>query len=238
VDRLDRLTERLIGDLDRHAESPASACVELAVLGERAAGGLTSAAQARVDAHLDECLACLNAFIEVRDLLQGVAAPAPASAGLRRTLDELIGEASSPRVWRRVVDALRRPLVLRVPAWTAAAAAVAGLLLTWVTLQTVGRPGGTVDSPSVDRLAPANARTERTIAGVVGSVRDATSNGVDAHVVSVTDASGATYVLFAWGWPTVHAGESVEVVGIFTRADQSSGGPVYQGVATALRRTR
>ena len=73
---------------------------------------------------------------------------------------------------------------------------------------------------------------------VVGSIRDATSNGVDAHVISVTDAAGATYVLFAWGRPTIRAGESVEVVGIFTSTGQSAGSPVCQGVATALRRAR
>ena len=57
-------------------------------------------------------------------------------------------------------------------------------------------------------------------------------------MVSLKDPSGATYVIFAWGQPTVRLGDSVEAEGIFTSAAQSAGLPVYEGVATQLRRVR
>ena len=239
MDPLDRLTERLVAGLDRQADSPTGGCLEIDVLGDRVTGTLSPPASERVNAHLDECLACLHTFTELRDYLQGVAAPGPVSPGLGRTLDELLGHQPRERFWLRVADGARRTLVLRVPAWTAAAA-IAGLLLTWAAVHKLERPNGAIDPPSTssERLIPAYAQNTRTISGVVGSVRDATSNGVDAHVVSVTDSAGATYVLFAWGRPTVRAGESVEIVGILTSAGQSAGSPVYQGVATALRRAR
>ena len=78
----------------------------------------------------------------------------------------------------------------------------------------------------------------RTVSGVVNSIRDATSNGVEAHIVSLKDTAGASYILFAWGRPTVGPGDSVEIDGIFTSGTQSAGLPVYQGVATQLRRAR
>jgi len=239
LDRLDRLTEHFVADLDRQADSPAAGCLAIDVLGDRLTGRLGPAARERVDAHLDECLTCLHAFTELRDYVQGIATPGPVSPGLARTLDGLLGHEPRERVWLRVASGLRRALVLRVPAWTAAAT-VAGLLLTWVAVQKLERPNSAIAPPATtsERLTPAYAQNARTISGVVGSIRDATSNGVDAHVISVTDAAGATYVLFAWGRPTIRAGESVEVVGIFTSTGQSAGSPVYQGVATALRRAR
>ena len=78
----------------------------------------------------------------------------------------------------------------------------------------------------------------RTVSGVVSSIRDATSSGVEAHVVSLKDTSGATYVLFAWGRPTIGPGDAVEIEAIFTATTQTAGRPVYQGMATQFRRVR
>jgi hypothetical protein len=76
------------------------------------------------------------------------------------------------------------------------------------------------------------------VSGVVRSVRDATSNGVEAHIVDLKDASGASYMLFTWGRPTISKGDTVEIDAIFTPTAPTVGAPVYQGVATALRKTR
>ena len=235
MDRLDRLTQRLLEGWDRQAVS--SSCVGLSLLGQFASGRLDPHTRERVDTHLNDCLACLNRFVELRDDLHGVAAPGHVSPLLTRTLNGLIRQESN---W------VRRALIFRVPASWAAVGMAAAILITWTITYTFQRPSTTVEWPfpvsdptSPDRLKPARSQAARTVSGVVSSVRDATSNGVEAHVVSLKDASGATYVLFAWGRPAVRPGDAVEIDGIFTSATQSPAGlPVYQGVATQLRRAR
>jgi predicted anti-sigma-YlaC factor YlaD len=228
-DPLDRLTDRLLNELDRRGDAPAAGCLGRVLVGQRLAGRLDGPTQARVDAHLETCLACLDTFVEIRDHLQGLADPQPVSPTLRRVLDELVADAPRPRRQSESRERFRRLVTVRFPAWAVAGVAAA-VILTWGIAHYVER--------APERLTPAHTQTTRTVSGVVSSVRDATSNGVDAHVVSLTDRSGATYVLFAWGRPTVHAGEAVEIEGIFASAKDTGGQPVYQGVATAMRRAR
>jgi hypothetical protein len=226
--RLDRATERLVEDLERRAEAPASDCVTAFDLEQRLAGRLDPTAQARVDGHLEPCLTCLNAFVELRDYLQGVADPAPASPVLSRVLDGLSGEG--PRGPRQpdAGSRLRRLVTARFPAWAVAGVA-ASLLVVWG----VGHYRR-VEAPA--RLAPVHTQTARTVSGVVGAIRDANANGVEAHVVSLTDGAGATYLLFVWGPPTVRTGESVEIDAVVASVTDGTGRQVYQGVATAVRR--
>jgi len=115
------------------------------------------------------------------------------------------------------------------------------MVITWTVAHNLQRPGAPgpwpVDFSSPGQLVPMN-QEPRTVSGVVSSIRDATSDGIEAHIVTLKDPAGATYVLFAWGRPTVGPGDSVEVDGIFTTAKQGAGTPDYEGVATRLRRAR
>ena len=228
--RMDHATGRLVEDLERRAETPASDCVTALDLEHRLAGRLDPSAQARVDGHLEPCLTCLNAFVELRDHLQGLADPAPASPVLRRVLDGLIGEG--PRGPREpgTGSRLRRLVTARFPAW-----AVAGVAASLVVVWGVGHYRS-VEAPA--RLAPVHTQTARTVSGVVGAIRDANANGVEAHVVSVTDSAGTTYLLFVWGPPTVRPGELVEIDAVVASAPDATGRSVYQGVATAVRHAR
>lgn len=244
MDHLDGLTERLVGELDRRTDLPpeSSSCPGVHLVERLASGELDPPARELVDRHLDDCLICLNRFVELRDLLQGVAAPAPASPRLVRQLERLLGDAPGRRWGARIIDALRRALIFRVPAWAVVGAA-AVLLVSWTAAHKLQGPDAGVEWPFVDpttseRLKPAHSTSARTITGVVNSTRDATSNGVEAYIVSLKDASGATYVLFTWGRPTVRPGDAVEIDGVFTGGAQSTGPPVYQGVVTQLRRAR
>ena len=242
MDHLDGLTERLVGDLDRRADLPLESCPGLPLLEQLATGQLDPPARERVDRHLDDCLPCLNRFVELRDFLQGVATAAPASPRLVRRLEQLLGRAPGRRWGTRIIDTLRRALTFRVPAWAVAGAAVV-LLVTWTAAYKLQGPGTGVEWPFADpttsgRLTPAHSTSTRTITGVVSSTRDATANGVEAYIVSLKDSSGAMYVLFTWGRPTVHPGDSVEIDGVFTGATPSTGPPVYQGVVMQLRRAR
>ncbi len=222
MDRLEQLTARLQSALEREAsDHPLDGS----------------------DVHLDACLPCLDRFVELRDAVHGFAAPQPVSRRLARRLDELQGVTTADAPRTRLIDGLRRALVLRLPAWTVAGLAAALVVLTWVTTQHIYHPAVGVQWPlpdptRPDPLRPAHGQGARTVNGIVSSVQDATSHGVDAHVLSLTDASGATYVLFTWGRPTVRPGDTVEIEALFASIPQQAGPPVYQGLVTELRRAK
>jgi hypothetical protein len=240
LDRLDRLTERLLENLDRQQQ-----CLGWPLLDQLVSGNIDPPARERAEAHLDECLACLHRFLELRDHLHGLRAPDEVSPRLLAALDRLIGKESAGQSLAAGLAArLRRVLVFRVPAWSVAAAAAA-IFITWMTvdnlrgpIRTVEWPAGVPDPTAPGRLTPADRQATRTVSGVVSAIRDATSGGVEAHVVSLEDAVGTTYVLFAWGRPTVSPGDAVEIEGIFTATSQSAGRPAYQGIATGLRKAK
>ena len=221
MDRLDQLTHGLLDRLDRDADGhPFSAS----------------------DAHLDECLICLDRFVELRDALHGVATPAPVSPRLATRLEQLLGRTPAVPLPVRLVARVRRALDVRIPVWAVTGIAAAVVLLTWGTAHYASRPIETewpVPSPTEpDRLRPAHRQSTRTVWGVVSSIRDATSNGVEAHVLSLKDASGATYLLFTWGRPTVRPGDAVEIEALFAAAAPGADPAVYQGVVTEVRRAK
>lgn len=211
MDRVDRLTQRLLGELDRAA---------------------TEHTFGPSDAHLDGCLVCLNRFVALRDDMQAVAAARPASRRLRRRLDELVGHDGPRDVESVAFERVRRLVGFRIPAWTAATAA-ALIVLAWATTAHVP----VVKAPQ-NRLTPAHQQGARTITGVVSAIQDATSNGVEAHVLSLRDPSGAMYLLFTWGAPTVKPGDTVEIVALVTSDAEGKSRGAHQGVVTELRRAK
>lgn len=240
MDRLDRLTERLLENLDRQQQ-----CLGWPLLDQLVTGNIDPPARERAEAHLDQCLACLHRFLELQEHLHGLRAPGEVSPRLVAALDRLIDKEPGGRsLAAGPAERLRRVLAFRVPAWSVAAAAAA-ILITWVAadnlrdpIRTVEWPAGVPDPTAPGRLTPADRQAARTVSGVVSAVRDATSGDIEAHVVSLEDAAGTTYVLFAWGRPTVSPGDAVEIDGIFTATSQSAGRPTYQGVATGLRKAK
>ena len=222
MDRLDQLTHSLLDRLERDAD-----------------GHPFSAAES----HLDACLVCLDRFLALGDARNGLAAPAPASRALTRRLEQLLGRAPTATVSARIAERIRLALGLRLPAWAVAGMAAGLVAFTWVATQYIERPVAgldqrVIDPTGPDRLRPANRQTTRTVSGVVSSIRDATSSGVEAHVLSLKDASGATYLLFTWGRPTVRPGDAVEIEALFAAAAPGADPRIYQGVVTEVRRAK
>jgi hypothetical protein len=222
LDRLDQLTDRLLNRLERDADGhPLNAS----------------------ESHLDECLGCLDRFVALRDLHHGLAAPLPASRRLAGWLEQRLGRAPAETLPARLADRVRRAMHFRVPAWAVAGMAASLIVFTWMGSHYLERPGaggesplGTVSRP--DRLQPAYRQTPRTISGVVSSIRDATANGVEAHVLDLKDATGTTYLLFTWGRPTVRPGDAVEIDALFAASLPGADARVYQGVVTEVRRAK
>jgi hypothetical protein len=222
LDRLEQLTAQLQSALEREASDH----------------GFDGS-----DTHLGACLPCLDRFVELRDVVHGIAAPQRVSRRLARRLADLQGVSTADTLRTRFINGLGRAFVIRVPAWALAVTAAAVVGITWIATQHVYQPAVGVQWPlpdptRPDSLTPAHGQGARTVTGVVRSVQDATSHGVDAHVLGLTDASGATYLLFAWGRPTVRPGDNVEIEALFTSIPQQAGPPVYQGLVTELRRAQ
>jgi hypothetical protein len=105
-------------------------------------------------------------------------------------------------------------------------AAVTVVIATLVT--TTGYRRATVPSPPLTPLEMPGAEI-RTVTGRIESIRDASEADVVAHVLRIREASGATYVLFAWGRPAAQAGDTVRVDGSFVRMENEP--PTYRGLA-------
>jgi hypothetical protein len=210
----------LIAMLEQRRQSAGADCLAEATL-ESLIDGTVPAADAR--AHLDSCLACLHAYAALRSLLEAGAVETPAVSGV-----------GSVRIGR-----VRRVLSIRLPLpWTVAAAAACALL-TW-TLGVVphraeqgsARPPG---GPSTIELAGESARR---VSGTVSQVRDASTQGMPAHVLELNDEAGARYTVFVWGPSTVRAGDPITVQGAFSREEAPGTRTSYRGVAGVVERQR
>jgi len=130
MDRFDRLARRLTQDLDRQSDRPSSECLPVKLLERYLASGLDGPTRAQTDAHLEQCLFCLNELVSLRDLLDGLGNPGPVSASLAATLNELMGRPVPLR--SRIASFTSRVLSFRISlGWVLAPIAVAAILV-WI----------------------------------------------------------------------------------------------------------
>jgi len=73
------------------------------------------------------------------------------------------------------------------------------------------------------------------IAGTVESLRPASAEGINAHVVTLRTPTGVEYVIFVWGNPSVREGQAIEADGVFMNISESGAPAAFQGVASQLR---
>src|SRR5262249_29245939 len=140
--------------------------------------------------HLAECLQCVHAYARLRRLLE-LAAPDIIKC-------ETPARARGRRAWRRVLGVCQRLFRQPIPAGWAVSGAVAMLVLTWMISSHPRQdealrfpPGRTVPSLGViGRDAERSHATSVTVAGVVDTIRDTTSHGVTAHILTLTDSAG------------------------------------------------
>lgn len=149
MDRFERLSRRLIEGLDRQGGLASSDCLPLAQLESHLGDGVDEATRARVDAHLEGCLVCLNRLVELRDLLHGLNVSNTASRRLVARLDHL--QHGTMPFWRGLGERIRRVFDIRIPAgWMAVPLVGAVLLLTFV-LRDSGYLPGPLQPPATPR---------------------------------------------------------------------------------------
>src|SRR6266545_5495780 len=200
---MDELLDTVLEDLDRkRRQGRLSGCLSDILLEALITGRLALPEVETAHAHLRECLGCMHAYASLRWLLELVVPDG--------FVDEVAVPAPVRTVRERIVHFWRNTIGRPIPAGWALGAATAAVLLTWMTLTvyqvSVLRPypsDGTPRPSEMIGLAHRGDARTATVTGTVNAIRDATSHGVEAYVVTLRDPGGATYVLFAWGSPSV-----------------------------------
>ncbi|MFQ5914550.1 MAG: anti-sigma factor family protein [Nitrospinota bacterium] len=100
MDQFDRLSEHFVEGLEDRRASTGPECLPPTRLEAYLADRITPEERAQVEAHLNGCLSCLNAMVELRDLLSGMASPGVLSPSLETRLNGVIAE-TSPAQQRR-----------------------------------------------------------------------------------------------------------------------------------------
>ena len=213
----------LIATLERRWQSAGPDCLAEATLENLIDGTLPASEAGAARAHLDSCLACLHAYAVLRSLLEVGAVETPEVSGARSA----------------TIGRVRRMLSIRLPLpWTIAAAAACALL-TW-TLGVVPHRAerGSVAQPVAPSTNELAGESARRVSGTVSQVRDASTPGMPAHVLELSDEAGARYTVFVWGPATVRAGDPITVQGAFSREEAPGAGTAYRGVAGVVERQR
>ncbi len=220
----------LIATLERRRQAAGPDCLAEATLESLIDGTLSAADAGAARAHLDSCLTCLHAYAVLRSLLEAGAVETPeVSVPLRRATGA--GRATIGRV--------RRVLSLRLPLpWTVAVAAACALL-TWTLGALPHRAErGSASQPGGRSTIELAGESARRVSGTVSQVRDASTQGMPAHVLELSDEAGARYTVFVWGPATVRAGDPITVQGAFSREESPGAKTSYRGVAGVVDRQR
>jgi hypothetical protein len=213
----------LIATLERRRQSAGPDCLAEATLERLADGTLPAADAGAARAHLGRCLACLHAYAVLRSLLEAGAVETPEVSGAKSA----------------IIGRVRRVLSLRLPLpWTVAVAAACGLL-TW-TLGVVPHRAerGLARQPGGRSTIELTGESARRVSGTVSQVRDASTQGMPAHVLELIDEAGVRYTVFVWGPATVRAGDPITVQGAFSREEAPGAKTSYRGVAGVVERQR
>lgn len=153
ADRLDTLSQRLIEHLEERRLSSGPGCLTVGQLESYLAGKLTSEEKGEVEDHLDGCLVCLHAKVELEDLLEGMSAPAPVDPRLQERLWRDIRPSAAPtpflavlhRLWEAMQEALEWKVVVR---W-GLSGALAGILLAVAVVNVVQEQAQIVTPPAI-----------------------------------------------------------------------------------------
>lgn len=153
VDRFDTLSHKLIERLEERRLSSGPGCLSVGQLEEYLVGKLTSEERGAVEAHLNGCLACVSAKVELEDFLEGIASPAPLEPALRKRLwaDMKPSVASRPflpaprRLWMAIQEALE----WRVFVGWGLSGALAGMVLAVTVANVIQEQAQVVPPPAI-----------------------------------------------------------------------------------------
>ncbi len=126
ADNFEILTSRLNKRLEERRDSQSPQCLSVSKLEAYLTGDLSSDEWDEVKAHLDSCLSCLHAMVEVRDLLRGITDPVSHMPETNVAIQKEIKKSAASRAWM----AIRGVFEWKPSAAWGFAGALAGILLT------------------------------------------------------------------------------------------------------------
>ena len=234
ADRLVILSQRLIERLDEQRELPGPQCLSTSRLEAYLAGDLSSDEGEKVKAHLDNCLSCLHAKVQLDDLLRGITEPLP-----HRNAALLAVQS----ITRRVLTVVRGALEWTAPAGWGLAGALAGVVLTLLVINVTQEQIQDLAPPAITlrgipRGSPGGITPPeiQTVTGVVSAVKQGTEEGMPYHLIRMKGDNDNTYQLFSWGKPEIQENDRILVDANVELQSSGTTGKVYSGLAYRVSR--
>lgn len=250
ADHLEILNRRLNKRLEERRDSLSPQCLSVSKLEAYLTGDLSSDEWDGVKAHLDSCLSCLHAMVEVRDLLRGITDPVPQLPETNVAIQKEIKKSAASRAWL----AIRGAFEWKPSAAWGFAGALAGILLTLGVIdvmqiqddynQVLQKIEGIKDRPAItlrgeSQITQFNelfselytSPSVQRVIGVVSTVKEGTEEGIPYHVIRMSGEDGNTYVILSWGPVAVQANDKVLVDVIVEPKRGGTTGKVYSGLA-------
>jgi len=239
ADHFEILSRQLNKRLEERRDSLGPQCLSVSKLEAYLTGDLSSDEWEEVKAHLDSCLSCLHAMVELDDLLKGIANPVPPEPELKEAVWGRNKGSAASRIWTTIRGAFEWQAP---PTWGFAGALV-GIMLTVVFInvtreqaQDMTRPAITLRGIPQATLRGTSPPEIQKVIGVVSTVKEGTEEGIPYHVIRMSGEDGNTYVIFSWGPVSVQANDNIEVDAIVEPQPGGTTEKLYPGVAIRITR--
>jgi len=239
ADNFEILSSRLNKRLEERRDSLSPQCLSVSKLEAYLTGDLSSDEWEEVKAHLDSCLSCLHAMVELRDLLRGIADPVPPEPELKEAVWGRNKGSAASRIWTTIRGAFEWQAP---PTWGFAGALV-GIMLTVVFINVTRKQAQDMTRPAITLRGIPQATFRGTtlpeiqkVTGVVSVVKQSTHEGMPYHQFRMNGDDGNTYLMFSWGEPAIQANDNIEVDAIVEPQPGGTIEKLYPGVAIRITR--
>ena len=239
ADRLEILSQRLIKHLEDRRDSLGPQCLPVSRLETYLTGDLSPDEWEEVKAHLDSCLSCFYATVQLDDLLRGVADTVTPEPGLKAASGEGISRSPAAIAWA----AIRGALEWKGSAAWGFAGALAGIILTLAVFnltrdkaQDIARPVNIFSGIPQSTFRVTSPPEIQKVIGVVSVVKQSTQEGMPYHQFRMKGDDGKTYQILSWGNPVIQANDRIEVDAIVKPQPLGDTEKFYSGVAYRISR--
>ncbi len=239
ADRLEILSQRLIERLEKRRDSLGPQCLPVSRLEAYLTGDLSPDEWEEVKAHLDSCLSCFYATVQLDDLLRGIADPVTPGPGLKAASGEGITRSAASIAW----TAIRGAIEWKGSAAWGFAGALAGIILTVAVfnltrnkVQDIARPANSFSGIPQATFRVTSPPEIQKVTGVVSVVKQSTQEGMPYHQFRMKGDDGNTYQILSWGNPAIQENDRIEVDAIVKPQPLGDTEKFYSAVAYRISR--
>jgi len=237
ADRLEILSQRLVERLEKRRDSLGPQCLPVSRLEAYLTGDLSPNEWEEVKAHLDSCLSCFHATVQLDDLLRGIAeTPKPE---VKVASGKGFSRSGASTAW----TAIRGAIEWKGSAAWGFAGALAGIILTVAVfnltrykVQDIARPANTLSGIPQATFRVTSPPEIQKVTGVVSVVKQSTQEGMPYHQFRMKGDDGNTYQILSWGNPAIQANDRIEVDAIVKPQPLGDTEKFYSAVAYRISR--